>query len=143
MKNRNYTLILIIAMLFASAFSFAQRKKSSSSSPATTKTTGMKKHEGYFNFYYDGKRDKIFLLIDKLDQEFLYVNSLTAGIGSNDIGLDRGQLGGRKVVKFNRLREDDVRFAMYELHGNVHHICPYCEQQFTEFSGRSPLETRF
>ena len=103
MKNRNYTLILIIAMLFASAFSFAQRKKSSSSSPATTKTTGMKKHEGYFNYYYDAKRDKIFLLIDKLDQEFLYVNSLTAGIGSNDIGLDRGQLGGRKVVKFNRV----------------------------------------
>ena len=103
MKNRSYTLILIIAMLFASVFSFAQRKKSSSSSPTPSKTAGMQKHEGYFNFYYDGKRDKIYLLIDKLDQEFLYVNSLTAGIGSNDIGLDRGQLGGRKVVRFNRV----------------------------------------
>ncbi|MEK6566087.1 MAG: zinc-dependent metalloprotease, partial [Bacteroidota bacterium] len=34
--------------------------------------------------------------------EFLYVNSLPAGVGSNDIGLDRGQLGQDRVVKFLR-----------------------------------------
>ena len=101
MKIRNYALILVIALLFAEFDGFSQRKKSSA--PPLDKTAGMQKHEGYFNFYYDDKQDKVFLLIDKLDQEFLYVNSLTAGIGSNDIGLDRGQLGGRKVVKFTRV----------------------------------------
>ena len=60
------------------------------------------KYEGYFNFYYDESSDKIYLEIDKLDSEFLYVNSLSEGIGSNDIGLDRGQLGGERVVYFKK-----------------------------------------
>jgi len=58
------------------------------------------KYEGYFTFYYDEGNDKIFLEIKNLDKEFLYVNSLSEGIGSNDIGLDRGQLGNTRVVKF-------------------------------------------
>ncbi len=62
----------------------------------------MKKYSGYFEFYYDEKQDKIFLVIDKFDTEFLYVESLTAGIGSNDIGLDRNQLGSERIVKFER-----------------------------------------
>lgn len=62
----------------------------------------IKKYEGYFTFYYDESKDKVFLEVDKLNQEFLYVNSLSEGIGSNDIGLDRGQLGGERVVKFHK-----------------------------------------
>ena len=53
-------------------------------------------------FTYEVKSDgKIELTVnqDQLDSEFLYVNSLSAGIGSNDIGLDRGQLGSTRVVK--------------------------------------------
>tara|TARA_R110000787_G_scaffold234375_1_gene341237 strand:- start:4855 stop:7242 length:2388 start_codon:yes stop_codon:yes gene_type:complete len=63
----------------------------------------IKKYEGYFTFYYDDTKDKLFLEIEKLDQEFLYVHSLSEGIGSNDIGLDRGQLGGERVVKFKKV----------------------------------------
>lgn len=44
----------------------------------------------------------MFLEVGKVGQEFLYVNSLAAGIGSNDIGLDRGQLGGERVVRFEK-----------------------------------------
>ena len=58
------------------------------------------KHEGYVTFYHDESTDKIFLQIENLHQEFLYVNSLSEGIGSNDIGLDRGQLGNTRIVKF-------------------------------------------
>lgn len=67
------------------------------------KTKDMTKKEGYFNYYWDETAGKVWLEIDKLDQEFLYVNSLTAGIGSNDIGLDRGQLGGTQIVEFRRV----------------------------------------
>jgi len=63
----------------------------------------MDKYSGYFTFYWDESSGKIFLEIDKLDFEFLYVNSLSAGLGSNDIGLDRSQLGGTQVVKFHRI----------------------------------------
>ncbi len=60
------------------------------------------KYNGYINFYYDQDTDKIYLEIDKLEHEFLYVRSLSEGLGSNDIGLDRGQLGNEAVVKFRR-----------------------------------------
>ncbi len=58
------------------------------------------KFAGFFDFSYDESKDKIFLEVDKLDYEFLYIGSLASGIGSNDIGLDRGQLGLEKLVKF-------------------------------------------
>ena len=67
------------------------------------KTAGLKKYPGYFNFYWDEENGKIWLEIDKLDQEVLYVNSLAAGVGSNDIGLDRGQLGETRIVKFQKV----------------------------------------
>ncbi len=62
----------------------------------------VKKHHGYFDFYYDDSADKLYLAIDKLNTEFLYVHSLSEGLGSNDIGLDRGQLGDGVVVYFKK-----------------------------------------
>jgi hypothetical protein len=66
------------------------------------KTKNLKKYEGYLNFYWDENSGKIWLEIDKLDSAILYINSLPAGLGSNDIGLDRGLLGDNRVVRFNR-----------------------------------------
>ncbi len=106
MKN-----ILLALSLLLTISVFGQKKKPTTSPAPTTATTlspieakvaGMKKYSGYFDFYYDEKQDKVFLVIDKFDTEFLYVESLTAGIGSNDIGLDRNQLGNERVVKFER-----------------------------------------
>jgi hypothetical protein len=59
-------------------------------------------YKGYFTYYYDSGKDKVFLEIQKLESEFLYVNALSEGIGSNDIGLDRGKLGGGAVVFFRK-----------------------------------------
>jgi len=64
------------------------------------KVKELQQFKGYFNFYYDESTDKIFIEVNNLNEEFLYVNSLAAGIGSNDIGIDRGQLGNTAVVKF-------------------------------------------
>jgi hypothetical protein len=63
----------------------------------------MEKFPGFFPFYWDAKAGKIWLEIDKWNTEFLYVESLPAGIGSNDIGLDRGQLGNSAIVRFDRV----------------------------------------
>jgi hypothetical protein len=68
----------------------------------TEKTAGMQKLPGYFNIYWDAKQGKIWLEIDKWGSEFLYQSGLPAGIGSNDIGLDRGQLGATRIVRFDR-----------------------------------------
>lgn len=87
----------------------AQRKKEESTTqqqPAkssfATKVDGLKQLPGFVECYMDEKQDKILLSIEKFNSEFLYVHSLPAGLGSNDIGLDRGQLGGERVVRFER-----------------------------------------
>lgn len=58
---------------------------------------------GFFPCYWDGKEGRLWLEIPRLDTDFLYVESLAAGVGSNDIGLDRGQLGANRVVRFTRV----------------------------------------
>ncbi|TRO53996.1 DUF5117 domain-containing protein [Candidatus Bathyarchaeota archaeon] len=63
----------------------------------------MERHPGYIPFYWDEKEGKVWLELSRFDEELLYVNSLTTGIGSNDIGLDRNQLGSDCVVKFQRV----------------------------------------
>ncbi|MEE9372394.1 MAG: zinc-dependent metalloprotease [Saprospiraceae bacterium] len=62
---------------------------------------GQKSFKGFFDFQFN-KEGKIILEVTdaQLEQEFIYINSLSAGIGSNDIGLDRGQLGNSRIVKF-------------------------------------------
>lgn len=72
--------------------------------------------KGYFNYYYNDNTGEIFLVVDKLDSNFLYVHALATGIGSNDIGLDRGQLGGERILHFEKagpkllLVEDNQRY---------------------------------
>lgn len=67
------------------------------------KTEEMDKYDGFFDFWWDEEEGKIWLEIDKLDEEFIYINSLAAGMGSNDIGLDRSQLGNTRIVKFTKV----------------------------------------
>jgi len=66
------------------------------------KTNGLIKNDGYIPFYWDAYMGKLWLEIARTDSEFLYQTSLPAGLGSNDIGLDRGLLGNTAVVKFVR-----------------------------------------
>ena len=65
-------------------------------------TDGMDKKQGFFTFYYDGENDGIYLQVDQLNSPFIFQTSLPRGVGSNDIGLDRGQLGSTRLVQFER-----------------------------------------
>jgi hypothetical protein len=59
-------------------------------------------HEGFIDFYWDEAKGRLLLSIEKFDQPFLYQVSLARGVGSNDLGLDRGQLGPDSIVEFER-----------------------------------------
>ncbi len=84
-----------VFLLFFSPAVFAQKL------PAIEeKTKDMKKLEGFMNFYWEESTGKIWLQINKLNTEILYQQSLPAGLGSNDIGLDRGLLGETRIIKF-------------------------------------------
>ena len=89
---------ILILLLFSFAPLQAQKPQT-----LTEKVAGMEKFPGFFPFYWDAKAGKLWLEIDKWNTEFLYVESLPAGIGSNDIGLDRGQLGNSNIVRFDRV----------------------------------------
>lgn len=67
------------------------------------KTTGMKKHEGFIPYFIDEDNGKLYVQIDPNGKELLYVTSMPAALGSNDIGLDRGLLGATRIIKFNRV----------------------------------------
>ena len=62
----------------------------------------LEKLEGFFDLYWDDADGRIYLDVDRIDQPFIYQASLARGVGSNDIGLDRGQLGATRVVRFVR-----------------------------------------
>ena len=62
----------------------------------------MKKLDGFFPLYWDEGAGRLWLEIPKLDTEVLYSTGLATGLGSNDIGLDRGILTGSRIVKFER-----------------------------------------
>lgn len=64
---------------------------------------GKTHQQGYFSFYIDDDTGKVYLSVDKFEDEFLFQSSMPHGIGSNDIGLDRGQLGNTRLVQFERV----------------------------------------
>jgi len=67
------------------------------------RTAGMQKIDGYFPLYWDERTGSLFLEIPRFDTEFLMNTGLAAGLGSNDIGLDRGSGGGARLVLFQRV----------------------------------------
>lgn len=105
---------LSLLSLFAAFFVFTggRVKKPEPTAPAaptaiTAKVAAMKALPGFIPLYWDAKAGKMWLEIARLEEEFLSVDSLPAGLGSNDIGLDRGQLGRERVVRFTRQRPEN------------------------------------
>ena len=88
-------------LLFLFCFPFCSRSQSLPS--IEDKTKNLRSYPGFIKFYWDENSGKIFLEINKLDSEILYQTSLPAGLGSNDVGLDRGILGNTAIVKFIRV----------------------------------------
>ncbi len=73
-------------------------------------------YEGFADFWWDEEAGRLLLRVAAFDTPFLYQASLPRGVGSNDLGLDRGQLGDTKVVRFLRsgprvlLVEDNLQY---------------------------------
>ena len=67
------------------------------------KTGNMRTIDGFFPLYWDAAAGRLWMEIPRLDTEVLFVTGLAAGLGSNDIGLDRGQLQDSRIVTFERV----------------------------------------
>lgn len=74
----------------------------------TEKTEGMEAMDGFVPLYWDDSTGKIWMEISSFNEPFLYYTTLVSGLGSNPVGLDRGQTGGRypgggqQMVQFSR-----------------------------------------
>jgi len=72
--------------------------------------------DGYIDLYWDADTGRVLIDVENLDEPFIYQSSLPRGLGSNDLGLDRGQLGSTRVVRFVRsgpkilLLEDNLAY---------------------------------
>jgi len=96
---QRFVALLLTTLLTTSAS--AQEKPSDKS--FTVRTTGLQKMDGFIPLYWDNSSGKLLMEITRFNTEFLYQVSLPTGVGSNPIGLDRGQLGGTHVVFFERI----------------------------------------
>ena len=95
-----HVLIAVALVLCASSFVFSQ--ETSKRKSYTDLTAGLERIEGFYPLFYDAEKDRVLIEVSRLNEEFLYQVGLTTGVGSNPIGLDRGQPGSTKVVYFER-----------------------------------------
>ncbi|MEL7453801.1 MAG: hypothetical protein AAGJ50_10575, partial [Pseudomonadota bacterium] len=63
---------------------------------------------GFIDLYLDTQKNKIFAALPKPDEtglsvRFIYTTGLTGGLGSNPIGLDRGNASGGIIVGFRKI----------------------------------------
>jgi hypothetical protein len=87
---------LLFLLISCSSTAFGQTKSIDSF------VSGFEKQSGFFNQYFDIASDKVYIEVSDTETEFLYYTSLARGLGSNDIGLDRGRLGSEHVLKFEK-----------------------------------------
>ncbi|MGB2404313.1 MAG: zinc-dependent metalloprotease [Flavobacteriaceae bacterium] len=100
-----FNLIITFLLSMTLGMGYGQPTKKSKRKK-TSNTIQQKTFSGFFDFTYNDNKGSLTLKIDResqLDTPFLYINGLSAGIGSNDIGLDRGQLGNERVVHFTKM----------------------------------------
>jgi len=83
------------------------------------RTDGFRRIDGFFPLYWDEAAGTLYLQIPQLDQDVLYVEGLSAGLGSNDIGLDRAQLGAERLVYGNVGEKSHARHVVSRLPGSV------------------------
>ena len=72
------------------------------SDDATSEFDVFAAYSGFVDLYWDESGGRLLIRIKDMEEPFLYQSSLPRGVGSNDLGLDRGQLGPARIVSFER-----------------------------------------
>lgn len=87
------------ALIFTLAVTVAAQR----TPPATpVNISALERHDGFVPFYWDEARGRILLEIPKLNQDLLYFAGAGKGIGSVELGVDRGASYASTVIYFDR-----------------------------------------
>lgn len=105
MRRRFAPGLIPAALFLAMPASTSAQQRDTASAPPTieSKTEGMEKLDGFMPVYWDDAAGKLWLEIARWNEQILHYTSLPAGFGQNDLGLNRGDLGGSRVVVFRRV----------------------------------------
>ncbi len=101
--TRLFLLLLLVVCTRVGSPGLVAQEPTSTPPTIEKKTEGMRKMDGFLPVYWDESAGKMWLEIGRWNEELLYYPSLPAGLGQNDIGLNRGDLGGEHVVRFERV----------------------------------------
>jgi hypothetical protein len=96
MPNRLPASLLVVLGLAVSSVAAAAEPET------VTRLDDYDRLPGFIDMYWDAGSGRLLLAIEDFDEPFLYQSSLARGVGSNDLGLDRGQLGSARLVTFER-----------------------------------------
>jgi len=98
-----HAMIVVSLILCSPGLLLADSLSSSGGNPTIeAKTSGMRHMPGFLPLHWDAKAGRLYLEIPQLNTDMLYFDSLPYGTGSNDLGLDRGQVSRAKLVRFER-----------------------------------------
>lgn len=102
----HHALPVAVGVLLAAAPLLAQRAGAQAGGALPSiaeKTEGMERMDGFLPLYWDADLGQLWMEIPRLDTEMIHFVGYGAGLGSNDLGLDRGALRGSRIVKFERV----------------------------------------
>ena len=129
-----FPLLLVLATLLAGAsgLSRSARAQGEPTSGATEtlptveeRTEGLELREGLLDLWVDRAAGKVLLEVPPAGEgddeigRYLYVEGLVTGLGSNPVGLDRGQLGESRLVSLRRVgnrllvEAENLRYRSY------------------------------
>ena len=97
--------VVFLVCLVGGSPAAAQVPETGDGPPPTiaSRVAGLTRVEGFIPLFWDARRGRLLMEIARFDTELLYAVSLPAGLGSNTVGLDRGQPGPTDIVVFERV----------------------------------------
>ncbi len=97
---------LLLAVTLAPTGAALAQAPPASSAPLPSiaaRTAGLARHEGFLPYYWDARQGRLLVEVARWGEDFLYGAGLAGGAGTLAVGLDRGQLGGLGLVRFERV----------------------------------------
>jgi len=62
----------------------------------------MHRMDGFFPLHWDSTAGHLYLEIARFGPEFMHIQGMGSGLGSNDVGIERGNLQASEIVYFER-----------------------------------------
>jgi hypothetical protein len=104
-RSRLHAVSPLVALVLATVAAppLAAQGRESPLPSIAERTEGMERLDGFLPLHWSADTGRLFVEIPELGREMIHYVGFGAGLGSNDLGLDRGALAGSRIVRFERV----------------------------------------